>query len=155
MARNRRQEEIKKLVTSEVITSQDTLISMLKSRGIFATQGTLSRDIKDLKIIKAPMPDGSYAYKLSDEITKASTAEAPNIMTELGFISLDFSGNIGVLKTLPGYAMAIASEIDKKLRDLILGTVAGDDTIFFVIRDKICSEQITKELTNFIPTSLK
>lgn len=151
MSKRQRLEAIKELVQLEMIASQDILLEKLNLKGHPSTQATLSRDIKELKIVKAPMADGIYAYQLTDEfISGDSSYQLP--MTALGFLSLEFSANLGVMKTRPGYAMAIAAEIDKKASAVILGTVAGDDTILIIPKENISRTHIIEVLTTFIPT---
>lgn len=151
MVRSKRLEEIKKIILSETITNQEFLLNKLFERGISITQATLSRDIKLLKIAKLPLSDGTFAYSLPDRsnLHMNNDSKASNFITDVGLINIDFSGNMGVLKTLPGYAMAVAAEIDKRLKNYILGTVAGDDTIFVVLKQGIKPKEIIKELKIF------
>ena len=72
-------------------------------------------------------------------------------MSSFGFISIEFSGNLAVMKTRPGYAMAIAGEIDRRANEYILGTVAGDDTILLIPKDNISRKEVLKSLSTFIP----
>lgn len=123
------------------------LLNILKDKGFELTQATLSRDIKELKIIKVPTSKGTYTYQLSDGVAQ----EEPSPMTSFGFLSIEFSGHLAVMKTRPGYAMAIASEIDKKASEYILGTVAGDDTILLIPRENISKEEVVRSLSAFIP----
>lgn len=150
MGKAKRLEAIKQLVQQEIIASQDILLEKLNEKGFSSTQATLSRDIKELKIVKVHTADGLYAYRLRGEVLAEDSPLNP--VTALGFLSLEFSGNLCVMKTRPGYAMAIAAEIDKKASDIILGTVAGDDTILIIPKENISRTHTIDVLTTFIPT---
>lgn len=101
-------------------------------------QATLSRDLKQLKVAKAASMNGHYVYVLPNE-TMYKRVHTPLRATEMmavpGFQSINFSGNLGVIRTRPGYASSIAYNIDNSEIPEILGTIAGDDTIFIVIRE--------------------
>jgi transcriptional regulator of arginine metabolism len=134
--------------------SQDKLLNLLHSKGFNITQATLSRDIKQLKIIKSPDVEGNYIY----------TTTVPNIYANRvlskrqkgnfflsGFLSLEFSAHLAVIKTRPGYAMGIASDIDQGIPQIILGTIAGDDTILLIPREGIAREKVKEALESLIP----
>ncbi len=123
------------------------LLKILTEKGFELTQATLSRDIKELKIIKLPTSKGTYIYQLSDRVIQ----EEDIPMSSFGFVSIEFSGQLAVMKTRPGYAMAIAAEIDKRAKEHILGTVAGDDTILLIPREGISREEVLATLGTFIP----
>jgi len=137
-ARLQRQITIRKMVGNNRVTSQEQLLMLLKREGFEMTQATLSRDIKALKIGKIPDPQGGYLYVLpgNQPIEKEMKLNGANFLAD-GFISIDFSGNMAVIKTKPAYASSIASIIDEAKAFEILGTIAGDDTIFVVLRDGI------------------
>lgn len=153
MNKNDRHRLIKEILQNTEINSQEELLNILTQKGIEITQATLSRDIKELKIIKTPTADGAYAYKLP--YTAQNTIEIPDTALSFGFISLGFSGQLAVAKTRPGYAMAIAGEIDAFAKDTILGTVAGDDTILIIPIDGVSREQVMTALSHFISPQLK
>ena len=116
-------------------------------------QATLSRDLKQLKVAKAASMNGKYVYVLPNEtmykrIHKPLSASA--MLSVSGFISITFSGNMGVIKTRPGYASSIAYNIDNSDIEDILGTIAGDDTIFIVIRDGADTNEITRNINDFV-----
>ena len=142
-----RHEEIKKIIREKDIINQDMLLEILNAKGINVTQATLSRDIKELKIVKGHSNSGEYAYQLN---TGGITSQLDTLASVFKILSIEFSGNIGVLKTSPGFAMAIAGEIDKKAQDVVLGTVAGDDTIFIVPRENISRQTVINKLKTFI-----
>lgn len=148
MTKKYRHKIIREILQANEVASQDILLKMLAEKGLELTQATLSRDIKELKIVKVPTIKGTYAYQLSDSIQNVQE-EIP--VSSFGFVSIEFSGQLAVMKTRPGYAMAIAGEIDNKASRYILGTVAGDDTILLIPRENISKEEVVASLSTFIP----
>lgn len=148
MGKTNRHKIIKDIVTSNKIASQDVLLTLLIAKGVEVTQATLSRDIKELKIVKAPDANGDYVYQYTDVTNQM---EDNLSLVVFGFVSIDFSGQLAVIKTRPGYAMGIAGEIDNKASNTILGTVAGDDTILLIPRENIKREEVVNALRQFIP----
>lgn len=148
MGKTNRHKIIKEIVSSSEVVSQEILLSSLTNRGVEVTQATLSRDIKELKIVKAPNANGDYVYQFTD----ANNQAVDNLsLLVFGFIRIDFSGHLAVIKTRPGYAMGIAGEIDHKASDTILGTVAGDDTILLIPRENVKRDEVLSSLRQFIP----
>ena len=126
------------IIQTKVISNQEELLKELEDSGFSVTQATLSRDIKQLKVAKVHDGTGDYVYRLPEEsISKQAQPEGkkkPNI---------EFSGNLAVVKTRPGYAMGIApSEI--------LATIAGDDTILVIPRNGVSQEKVIAALSHFI-----
>ncbi len=136
--KGQRLDTIKMLLSSNEIGSQDELLKELRKEGFVVTQATLSRDLKQLKVAKAASMNGHYVYVLPNE-TMYKRVHTPLRATEMMavpvFQSINFSGNLGVIRTRPGYASSIAYNIDNSEIPEILGTIAGDDTIFIVIRE--------------------
>ena len=152
--KNSRLEALRLIISSQQLGSQDELLVALQKEGFKLTQATLSRDLKQLKVAKAGSMSGNYVYVLPNEtmykrVHKHTTAK--DMLETPGFISLNFSGNMGVLKTRPGYASAIAYNIDSTELPEILGTIAGDDTIFIVIKDGTHPNEIISALGEIIP----
>lgn len=145
MTKKERHKTIKEVIANQTIESQEMLLKTLITKGIDVTQATLSRDIKELQIIKTPTPEGNYIYRLTNN--EAIPTITPNNLTAYGFLGIEFSGNLAVVKTRPGYAMGIAGEIDKKITNEIIGTVAGDDTILLIIREHITHDVVMKALS--------
>lgn len=152
MTKDFRHKSIKEIIATNEIASQETLLNILINRGFDITQATLSRDIKELKIVKAHTAKGSYAYQLPENISRQVQTEQSGQLSAYGFVSIEFSGQLAVIKTRPGYAMAIAGEIDANAKDTILGTVAGDDTILIIPKENIKRDEVIKTLSTFIPT---
>ena len=133
---------------------QDELLNALQKEGFKLTQATLSRDLKQLKVAKAASMSGNYVYVLPNE-TMYKRVSTPNSIREMmkvpGFISINFSGNMGIIKTRPGYASSIAWNIDNSDVPEILGTIAGDDTIFIVIKEGVKHQDVVEALTDVVP----
>ncbi|MDR2120613.1 MAG: arginine repressor [Tannerella sp.] len=142
--KERRLQVICNIVRNEIIRSQDDLSKSLYNKGFDVTQATLSRDIKQLRIIKKHDANGSYVYTLPETVSAAGETVVSKPLR------IEFSGSLAVVKTRPGYAMGIASDIDAHTLDEILGTIAGDDTILIIPREHYSREQVTAALAPFI-----
>ena len=152
--KNNRLEALRLIISSQQLGSQDELLNALQKEGFKLTQATLSRDLKQLKVAKAASMSGNYVYVLPNE-TMYKRVSSPNSIREMmkvpGFISINFSGNIGIIKTRPGYASSIAWNIDNSDLPEILGTIAGDDTIFIVIKEAIRHQEVVDALSDVAP----
>ena len=142
------------IISSQELGSQEELLEALKKEGFQLTQATLSRDLKQLKVAKAASMRGNYVYVLPND-TMYKRVSTPHSVREMlqvpGFLSINFSGNMGVIKTRPGYASSIAYNIDNSHIEDIIGTIAGDDTIFIVIRQGVGKEEIIDALSKVVP----
>lgn len=138
-----RLETICQIISEEPITNQEQLIKRLEEKGFSVTQATLSRDIRQLKVAKVHDANGLYVYCLPERprfLRKKADAH-PNI---------EFSGNLAIIKTRPGYAMGIASDIDMHAPEEILGTIAGDDTILVIPREGFDRQSVIDALAHFL-----
>ena len=146
-------ETLKMLISSKELCSQEEVLQELKKEGFTLTQATLSRDMKQLKVAKAASMNGKYVYVLPNE-TMYRRVHKPLSATEMtrnsGFLSVHYSGNMGVIKTRPGYASSIAYNIDNSNIFELLGTIAGDDTIFIVAKEGMRREELAKTLNDII-----
>lgn len=151
--KNDRIEMLKMLISSNELGSQDEVLNALAREGFKVTQATLSRDFKQLKVAKAASMNGKYVYVLPNE-TMYRRVLSPRSASEMvrlpGFLSINFSGNMGVIRTRPGYASSIAYNIDNGHIEEILGTIAGDDTIFIVIKEGATQQQVVTKLSYVI-----
>ena len=149
-----RLEALRLIISSQQLGSQDELLNALQKEGFKLTQATLSRDLKQLKVAKAASMSGNYVYVLPNE-TMYKRVSTPNSIREMmrvpGFISINFSGNMGIIKTRPGYASSIAWNIDNSDVPEILGTIAGDDTIFIVIKEGVKHKDVVEALSDVVP----
>lgn len=147
--KNDRIATLRVLIGTRQMSSQDELLRAMAGEGITVTQTTLSRYLKLLKVAKASIGDGKYIYVLPDarmyRRVNAADFESGAVLIP-GFVSITFAGNIGVVKTKPGYASSVAYAIDNAEIKDVLGTIAGDDTVFLAIMTGADTVQITKEL---------
>ncbi len=158
--RKQRVELIVDLIRTKCISSQEELSKMLTDQGFNVTQATLSRDLKLLKISKVPTDNGTYMYILPDSNSLkdkmlSSGQIAMNANYQSGFVSLQISGNIAVIKTRNGYAAGLAYDIDMSNAPEIVGTIPGSDTLFAVLRDDITKEQALEVLGRLLPLEQK
>ncbi len=148
--KNDRIETLRRLILTTEMSSQEEVLAALAREGHVVPQSTLSRYFKQLKVAKAMGLGGKYVYVLPTEpmYRRIHSQHATSAMLQMpGFRSLDFSGNIGVVHTAPGYAAAIASNIDAAGIPEILGTVAGDDTIIMVVKEGATADDVMKSLS--------
>lgn len=149
-----RMETLKMLISSQELGSQEALLKALKKEGFMLTQATLSRDLKQLKVAKAASMNGKYLYVLPNETMYkrvTSSKRASEMLQSSGFVSINFSGQLAVIKTRPGYASAIAYNLDSQDLPNILGSIAGDDTIFLAIKQGVTHQEILEDLSQVIP----
>ena len=141
------------LISSKEIGSQEELLNALTQEGFVLTQATLSRDLKQLKVAKAANITGKYVYVLPNNIMykRSNEQSASEMLMNSGFVSLQFSGNIAVIRTRPGYASSMAYDIDNRECSGILGTIAGDDTIMLVVREGVSHKEVSTFLSQIIP----
>lgn len=145
---------IKKIISEEIISSQEELHIGLHELGCDVTQATLSRDLKSLHVMKVSDQRKGYIYKLEGKDPENSQNKSDAFRLDFiadGVIGIEFSANLGVIKTLPGCANSVAIVIDKANPAEILGTVAGDDTILLVIRDGAGRNDVLQALKIIMP----
>lgn len=153
-SKNSRLQTLRMLISSKELCCQDEVLKALEKEGYKVTQATLSRDMKQLKVAKATSLGGKYFYVLPNEAMYrrvSSPKTAAEMLLTSGFMSINFSGNMGVIKTRPGYASSLAYNIDNSGIPMIIGTIAGDDTIFIVIKEGVRYDDVVAELRNVIP----
>ena len=136
-----RQRKIRELVESYKINTQDELIKKLQESGFTATQATMSRDIRELKLTKITDGENGYFYAFHTNAAVNDINRLNHSLTHL-IESVNSAGNMIVIRTRVGMAQAVATGIDGIKSDEILGCVAGDDTIFVVVRDAEAAEEI-------------
>lgn len=148
--RNERLMEIRRLIGSRNISSQEALLKLLGEQGFEMTQATLSRDLKYLKVAKMPDDRQGYVYILPDreQLVEESVAGGPGYG---GLLSIDFAQGMAILKTLPGHAGSIAYTIDNLNAYEIAGTIAGDDTILLIPRDGVSRNDLVNLLRVRMP----
>lgn len=141
--------KIREIITNQEIETQDELVEALRQAGFQVTQATVSRDIKELMLIKVPTDNGTYKYSLP-------TAQRYNPVQKLqralvdSFVGIDHTGNLVVVKCLPGTANSVAVLIDNMEWPDLLGTICGDDTILLICRNEDYSNYIIDQIMGFI-----
>ena len=140
---------IRKIITNNTIRSQEDLLKRLFDLGFELTQATLSRDLKQLKVGRIPSRNG-FTYVVSDDFIKTQQLENYSPVA-YGFLAIEFSGNIAVIKTIPAHSHTIADAIDKSEMNEVIGTVAGNDTIIAVLRDGTKPEQLISAMSRALP----
>ena len=152
--KNRRLEALKMLISSMELSSQEEVLKVLEKEGFKLTQATLSRDLKQLKVAKAASMNGKYVYVLPNETMYrrvTTPRKATEMMQRSGYVSVNISGQLAIVKTRPGYASALAYDIDNSESSYILGSIAGDDTIFIALREGATRGQVLEALSYVIP----
>lgn len=134
--KNERLMEIRRLIGSQNISSQEKLMKLLEKKGFELTQATLSRDLKYLKVAKMPDNKEGYVYILPDKEQVIEEVDLPGTGLA-GLVSIDFAQGMAIFRTLPGHASSIAYIIDNLDAYEIAGTIAGDDTILLIPRDGV------------------
>lgn len=147
---------ITELIRSQCIPSQEELARLLAERGYRVTQATLSRDLKMLHTTKVPTDRGTYTYVLPDsDSLKDKLIAVGQLETKAnyqsGFVSIEISGNVAVIKTRNGYASGLAYDIDMSKSPEILGTIPGSDTIFAILREGVSREKAMKVFAKMLP----
>ena len=145
-----RQEKILQLIQSRDIETQEQLLGALEAEGFHTTQATISRDIKQLRIVKALGAHGNYCYTTSPKATEHTFSAKLNLIFKQGVISINHAQNIIVVKTIPGMASAACLALDTLELNEILGTIAGDDTCFIVVRDTASAASLCSEISSQI-----
>lgn len=146
--RDNRLRAIRKIISESRVSSQDHLLHKLEDEGVTITQATLSRDLKVLKVGKVPDAGGGYYYVLSE--TEGESLRGYIEDFKRGYLSLAFSHNLGVVKTLAGHADTVAIALDRLDLKEILGTIAGDDTILVILKDGESSDALTSNLQDLM-----
>lgn len=142
----KRQMRIIELVSNNVVTSQDELCELLAKEGIKVTQATVSRDIKELNLVRVPAGDGRYRYTLMPGDPSLVYREKFHRLFSDCCISMDKSQNIILVKTISGAASAVGEAIDGLKLDDILGTVAGDNAVMVVVKEGVCASKVLETL---------
>ena len=149
--RNDRLSCIKNIIKANRIDSQDNLLEMLKEEGYNVTQATLSRDLKMLKVGKISDGWSGYYYSILDSDTILESEKSYIQDVRRGILTIEFSGNMGVIKTRPGHANSVGFALDVLALPEILGSVAGDDTIFVILREDMTKEDLLESFKTRIP----
>lgn len=147
--KNARQELIIKLIKENSISTQEELTRLVKEAGFVATQATCSRDIKELGIIKVTLPDNETKYAVPGRTGEIAPGRLLSVFSN-SIVSVNNAMNIVVIKTLPGMAQAAASAFDSLHFNNVVGTIAGDDTIFAASVGIKEAEELVESINNMI-----
>ena len=148
--KNDRQSMILEIISQENIETQEQLLSRLQERGITSTQATISRDIKQMHLIKEPVGHGVYKYAVSGNRTRLNFAEKLRTIFRESITSIDSAQNIVVIKTMPGLASAACAALDDMGVTYMVGSLAGDDTAFLVMRDTEAATDFCQEIKEML-----
>ncbi|MBR2460709.1 MAG: arginine repressor [Clostridia bacterium] len=143
-----RHSKILEIIAQSDVETQEQLIELLKASGVSVTQATVSRDIKDLKLVKVASKNGAYKYAQTVNDSARPAAKFHNIMKET-VTTVDHAENIVVIKTFPGMAGSAAAAIDSLHHPGIVGSIAGDDTIMLVMRTKEVAKVFAEEFYSY------
>ena len=141
-----RQSIILEIIAERDIETQNQLLQALAERGVKSTQATLSRDIKDMRLVKELGPKGNYRYATASKPDNEDFDQRLKKIFKESVTSYDVAQNILVIKTLPGLASAACSAIDNMEIDNLVGTLAGDDTAFLAMRDNESAKKLFHEI---------
>ncbi|MGM7701914.1 transcriptional regulator AhrC/ArgR [Pseudalkalibacillus sp. Hm43] len=149
MNKGQRHIKIREIITNFDIDTQDELVERLKNAGFNVTQATVSRDIKELHLVKVPMQDGRYKYSLPADQRFNPLQKLKRTLTD-SFINIDHTDHLIVMKTLPGNANAVGALIDNLDWEEIMGTICGDDTILIICRSPEDSPLVTRQFLDML-----
>lgn len=148
--KNDRQTMILEIIAQENIETQEQLLTRLQTRGFRCTQATISRDIKQLHLIKEPVGQGIYKYAVSGNRATLNVAAKLRTIFRECIVSIDYAQNIVVVKTMPGLANGACSALDNMDMNDIVGSLAGDDTALLVMRNTEAAELLCQEIKDML-----
>ena len=144
--KNERQSKILEIIESEPIDTQEQLQQRLQAQGIACTQATISRDIKQLHLVKEPMGQGRYRYAVSVQRSRLNVADKLRTIFRESIVNVDFAQNIVVVKTMAGLANAAGAALDSMSIPTMVGSLAGDDTAILIMRDGESARVLCEEI---------
>ncbi len=148
MKKATRHAKLLEIIETHDVKTQDELIDLLEKSGYRSTQATISRDLKELRIAKMAVPGGELKYVRLKEQESANALRYKRVLKD-GILSMESSENIIVIKTVAGLAMAVAAALDTAGLYGVVGSIAGDDTIFCVIRDKELADDVIESISKY------
>ncbi|RFU69801.1 transcriptional regulator ArgR [Peribacillus saganii] len=149
MNKGQRHIKIREIIANNDIDTQDELVDELRNAGFNVTQATVSRDIKELHLVKVPLMDGRYKYSLPADQRFNPLQKLKRLLVD-AFVRIDSASHLLVMKTLPGNAQAIGALIDNLDWDEIMGTICGDDTCLIICRTPEDTEKITNRFLDML-----
>ena len=148
--KSQRQAKIMEIISTKNVETQEQLLAALQQEGFRGTQATISRDIKELRIVKELTSLGTYRYTTSSKEVTGSFSSRLNTIFRECVTGFDYAQNIVVIHTLPGLASAAGSAVDAMNMSFVLGTLAGDDTVMIVMRDTNAAAAFCSEIKNLL-----
>ena len=148
--KSKRQAKIMEIISTTNVETQEQLLKELQEAGFTSTQATISRDIKELHLIKEPAGQGRYRYAVSAHRTKLNFADKLRTIFRESVLTVDNAQNIVVIKTLPGLANAAGSAVDGMDVPYLVGSLAGDDTALLIMRDTESAVDFTEEIKEML-----
>lgn len=149
MSKRKRHLRIREIISKYEVETQDDLVALLRTEGFNVTQATVSRDIKELSLIKVPLKDGRYAYSLPADQRYNPLEKLKRALSDC-FVSIDHTENLIVIKTLPGNANSVGVLIDHLDWEEIMGNISGDDTILIICKHKEKTPAIVKRFVDML-----
>ncbi|MFZ3130899.1 MAG: arginine repressor [Desulfosporosinus sp.] len=146
----RRQMKVQEIITKEIIRTQEDLADKLHLSGFNVTQATVSRDIKEMGLIKVPCADDEYRYAVPKEVQPPNLQDRLKRVLRETVVSINDTESLVVIRTIPGNAHALAAVLDNSNWEEIIGTVAGDDTILLVIKPKESVSGVLERITTLL-----
>lgn len=143
--------KIRDIISNQAIETQDELVDQLRKAGFHVTQATVSRDIKEMHLIKVPMDDGRYKYSMPADQRFNPMQKLKRALVD-HFVHIDYTDNLVVMKCLPGTANTIGALIDSLEWPEIMGTICGDDTILIICRTKEQSGKVVEQFLGLLGT---
>lgn len=148
--KTKRQAKILEIVSTRDVETQEQLLQELQDAGFYCTQATVSRDIRELRIVKELTGTGTYRYATSTKEVRGTFSSRLNTIFRECVTGFDYAQNIVVIHTLPGLASAAGSAVDAMEMSFVLGTLAGDDTVMIVMRDTNAAAAFCGEIKNLL-----
>lgn len=148
--KSKRQSKIMEIISNRNVETQEQLLELLQEEGYRCTQATISRDIKELRIVKELTNLGTYRYTASSGEPVGSFSARLNTIFRECVTGVDYAQNIIIIRTLPGLASAAGSAIDAMGMNKVVGSLAGDDTVMVVMRDNNAAAAFTGEISTLI-----
>jgi len=148
--KSQRQAKIVEIISNTDVETQEQLLQALVEAGFNSTQATISRDIKEMRIVKELTSLGTYRYSVPEKDAAPALSDRLNNIFRECLVSVDYAENLVVIHTLPGMASAAASALDAMHSSAVLGTLAGDDTVMIVMREGHAAAAFTGEIKSVI-----
>ena len=148
--KSQRQAKIIEIISNRNVETQEQLLTLLQDEGFRATQATISRDIKELRIVKELTSLGAYRYTVANSEVPSTFSTRLNTIFRECVTSFDYAQNIIIIRTLPGLASAAGSAVDAMNLSMVVGSLAGDDTVMIVMRDNNSAAAFCGEIKNLI-----